>query len=426
MLYTNVEEMFLAICVKDDSAWYLSQPRLDWFTQPHTRAVYNAMVVCLEKHGRFSEMGIKHYMARPDLYDQTMRGIDWDFLGVRWGEYRDALFQDWQRRELKKVAEKLTSEIGDRSRTPLEIYDEIITGASAALNETVKDASELYREVLHRLIPILEARINADDLLGLATGIRGLDAMTGGLQKRRLYYIGSRPSQGKSAIAGQIAAYVASNGNPVGFYSVESAAEEIALRMWSRGAGVDNRRLQSGIVNPSELAAINHYAEKTLDIPLSINDRPNATIDEISRQAYIWKRKHGMKLLVVDYVQLIRAHGTKSKQEQVEAVSPALKDLSRDLDIPVLALAQLRRDVDDRRPHLGDFQHSSALEQDADVAILLAWNAQYGPAIPVDAIVAKNRDGEKGVIPLIFRPHLLKFTEGDDIDANYDMEAQGA
>jgi replicative DNA helicase len=202
--------------------------------------------------------------------------------------------------------------------------------------------------------------------------------------------------------------------HPVGFISLESSRHELIERAFSRIGGIDGKALRTGTIRPADFKGLSDAAESMHKMQFYIADRPNMRIDELKSRARRMARQHGVKLILVDYIQLIQVAGQPSDYERVSLASLGLKALSRELEVPIIAAAQLNRGADEgaaRAPRLSDFKGSGQIEQDADTAILI-HRAQVGElAESTRLIVAKNRDGACDTVGVVFDKAKMRFTD---------------
>ena len=227
-------------------------------------------------------------------------------------------------------------------------------------------------ETMAAALTAIEAAARTPGPRGLTTGFADLDRMTGGLQAPDLIFIGGRPSMGKTALATAIALNAATAGETVLFFSLEMSAVQLHRRLLSMPSGIELGRLAAGAVGGDEWPALRQAAEKLERAPLHIDDAHNASVAAIRSVAKRIKRKHGLGLVVIDYLQLIQADRRYAGQRvhELAEISKGLKGLAKELDIPVMALSQLSRAVegrDDKRPRLADLRDSGSIEQDADI-----------------------------------------------------------
>lgn len=251
-------------------------------------------------------------------------------------------------------------------------------------------------------------------ITGLPSGFGVLDAMTRGFQSGNLIILGARPGLGKSTLALNIAQHVAGLGHPVGFFSLEMSNDELAVRAITAEAQVDSYRLQRGwIRTETEWARLTRAAEALGRLPLFIDESPLISALDIRSRARRLKAKHGLALLLVDYTQLMIGHERKDNRTlELASVTRALKALAKDLAIPVIALSQLNRSVEDRdskRPRLSDLRESGSLEQDSDVVLFIHRDDALTDQQLAEIIVAKHRNGPTGSVKLGWRGDESRF-----------------
>jgi replicative DNA helicase len=262
-------------------------------------------------------------------------------------------------------------------------------------------AQQVVAETLQRI----DARAQKDrGLAGIGTGFIDLDRLTAGLQSSELIVLAARPSIGKTALGLAIAANVLRADVPVFFASLEQARHELIERLLIAEAKVDGQRIRRGCLSEEEMDHIAKASETIGSWPLFIDDASRQSMLRIGANARRHKRKHGVGLVVVDYLQLIDPENRRDpRHEQVGNVSRRLKGLARELCLPVLALAQLNRASEDRtgqRPRLSDLRESGSIEADADVVLLLHQMADKTNEL--DVILAKQRNGPVGDVTLFF------------------------
>jgi replicative DNA helicase len=278
------------------------------------------------------------------------------------------------------------------------------------------DMRSILAEVMQKLDPVGKTNVT-----GLPTGFMDLDDKTRGLQDGELIILAARPSVGKSALALNVAEHVAvDHGRPLAFFSLEMSKEELAVRLISSRAEVDGQRLRKG-----ELSARDgqHVVQDVLPVlsgaPLYIDDTAGLRVIDLRAKARRLLARHEIELILVDYLQLMSAPGAESRQVEVASISRGLKALARELDIPVLAVAQLRRESEEhKRPRLSDLRESGAIEQDADVVLLLHRESmRHSPGTQeheqargtAELIIAKQRNGPTDTLRLTWQPQYTRF-----------------
>jgi len=272
---------------------------------------------------------------------------------------------------------------------------------------------------------------------GVPTGFPDLDRLTSGFQNSELVVLASRPSMGKTALALNIAEYVGldvSDGRkmPVAIFSLETSANQLVQRMLCSRAAVDSQRVRRGFIKRSEWPEIIQAAGELTEAPIYINDAPALSVLQLRAIARRLKSTYDVKLVIVDYLQLLRGATKRyeSRQQEISDMSRSLKALARELDVPVLLLSQLNREVENRpnkRPQLSDLRESGAIEQDADVVLLLVrpdyYDPDHRPGV-AELIVAKQRNGPVGKIDLVFLKEYTRFEpiSGEVAAADEDEE----
>ena len=257
-------------------------------------------------------------------------------------------------------------------------------------------------------------------ITGIPTGFVDLDDMVNGLNNSNLMILGARPSMGKTALAINIAENVAFNSKiPVGIFSLEMSSDQLVQRIISSQSGIDSNRIKIGSLSQDEFNDIHETVGRIWDSPMIIDDQPALTLSDLKSRARRMKETHNVGLIVIDYIQLITTSGKRnieSRQLEISEISRSLKNLARELDIPILCLSQLSRKVEERqghRPIMSDLRESGSIEQDADVVMFLLRQEYYNPNDKVgkaELIIGKNRHGSVGNITLNFKKDTVKFS----------------
>jgi replicative DNA helicase len=284
----------------------------------------------------------------------------------------------------------------------------------------VVDSLVSSRDSVGAAMTHLEEMYNkGDDVTGVSTGFYDLDELLLGLQQNALYILAARPAMGKTAAALGIAANVAmSSKKPTMIFSMEMGHLELTNRLLSAEARVPYRDIQTGKVKSDDWEKLSHAVGRLADSPIFIDDNPHCTVMEMRAKARRIRARHGeLGAIVVDYLQLMSSSGNvESRQIEVSEMSRGLKILARELEVPVIALSQLNRQLEyrqDKRPMLADLRESGSLEQDADVVMFLYRDEVYNPDSEskgvCEIIVGKNRSGPTGTIRLAFLDKYTKF-----------------
>jgi len=303
------------------------------------------------------------------------------------------------------------------------IFD-IAEDAGAYDAETLK---ELLFQTMDQLISN-EGRL----ITGIDTGFYELNEMTGGLQPGEMVIVAARPSMGKTAFALNLAEQIAMTGGaggsalPVAFFSLEMGRQALAQRLMCAYSGVDSQRLRRNTLNAEEFQRLQSACGVLSEAPLYIDDTPGLTILQLRARARRMARMHGIKCIMVDYLQLLTAPGSsrESRQVEVSAISRGVKALARELHVPVVCLSQLNRGAEQReghKPRMSDLRESGSIEQDADVITLLHREDYYHQSDPMwaeenpdkvglaELIIAKQRNGPTGVVSLVWDSRSTRF-----------------
>src|ERR1700733_3472916 len=295
-------------------------------------------------------------------------------------------------------------------RKIFSIAEDQIRGETLELKDVVKQAMDLIA---------VRADSGGHAITGLATGLIYLDDITGGFHAGQLIIVAARPSMGKTALALNICDHAGINVKvPVLFVSLEMGSQEIGERLLCARSRVDGHKLRTGLgMGMRELTQLSKaYKELSENGEIYIDDTPARNMMQIAASARRIKRRRKIGLVMVDYIQLVDSDDTRdSRQEQIAKISRRLKTLARELSVPIVALSQLNRAVEsreDKRPRMADLRESGAIEQDADMVLLLHRPEQYDandqPGI-AELIVAKNRNGPTGTVKLTFLKNLTRF-----------------
>ncbi len=303
--------------------------------------------------------------------------------------------------------------------------DDILDEAEHAIFEIsenkIRPAFHPIREIIRESFKTIERLYDKKELItGVATGFERLDELTSGLQNSDLIIIAGRPSMGKTAFALNIAQYAALEaGVPVAIFSLEMAREQLATRMLSAEARVDSQRLRKGFLGETDWPKLTTAAGRLSDAPIYIDDTPAITVMEMKAKSRRLKADAGLGLVVLDYLQLMRGSSFKdSREQEISEISRSLKALAKELSLPVIALSQLNRKVEDRtnrRPQMADLRESGAIEQDADVIAFIYRDEVYNRSDDnpekgmAEIIIGKQRNGPTGIVKLAFQEKYTRF-----------------
>jgi len=303
------------------------------------------------------------------------------------------------------------------AETALEKAEQLILSVSERrVTRDFGPLDEVLSEYMEQVQALKEGEFSR---YAIQTGYADLDKLLGGFQRTDLIILAARTSVGKTSLALNLAVNAAVKHNvTVAIFSLEMSAEQLASRLLSMESGVDSARIRSPHLSDQESrkldAAVNHLAKA----PIWVDDTPAIPIMELRSKARRLAAEHGVDLIVVDYLQLVASDGSESRVQELGQVSRALKALARELRVPILALSQLSRAVEQRTPHipqLSDLRESGAIEQDADVVLFIYRDEKYNPDSDkkgiADVIVAKHRNGPTGKVQLLFLERTTKFLD---------------
>ncbi|MCM8811470.1 MAG: replicative DNA helicase [Candidatus Omnitrophica bacterium] len=286
---------------------------------------------------------------------------------------------------------------------------------------TRSDSSDatLVKELLHDSMETLERLSQRKDLVtGVPTGFHDLDVQTAGLQPGDLIIVAGRPSMGKSALVTCIAEHVGVIERiPVIIFSLEMSKEQLVHRLLCSHSRVDVHKARTGFLAQADWRNLSSAAGKLSEAPILIDDTPAMSVLELRAKARRLKAKHRIGLIIVDYLQMMRGPGRfENRQQEISEISRSLKALAKELHLPVIAVSQLSRapeQREDRRPQLSDLRESGAIEQDADLVLLLYREEVYRPSEDnkgmAELIIAKQRNGPIGTVPMAFMKESTRF-----------------
>ncbi|NPV06340.1 MAG: replicative DNA helicase [Anaerolineae bacterium] len=306
----------------------------------------------------------------------------------------------------------------------------------ADANEVVDRAEQILfsiseRRLSRELVPIQEVlrayyeRIgylyaHQGEMIGVPSGFAKLDRLLGGMQRSDLLILAARPGVGKTSLLLGIAAAAARRFRQrVAIFSLEMSNEQIVQRLVAADTGIESQRLRTGRLTAEEWPRLEHSVSSLAGLSVFMDDTPALTTSEFRTKCRRLAAEHGVDLITVDYLQLMQGdHRTENRVQEISAISRTLKQVARELNVPVLAASQLSRAVEsrhDKRPMLSDLRDSGSIEQDADVVMFIYRDEMYNPDTDqpniAELIVAKHRNGPTGTVPLFFRSELAQFLE---------------
>lgn len=370
---------------------------------------------------------IKDELVRRGVFEQ-LGGYEFlsDLVGavpsaLRVRQYAEIVRDKFLLRDLIRAAHRVMESAYDDRIPAAEMLDFAEQQIFSATERRVSAHAKPLPELVDQLMEMLRTRGEAA-LTGVPTGYYELDEYTCGLQPQELIIIAGRPSMGKTAFGLNIAENMTMlDGRPVVFFSLEMSQQQVAQRVLCSRARINAHKMRRGILSHDDMRRLNQAGEALGTAPLLVDDTANLSILELRARARMYHRKYQIQAIFVDYLQLLHSPGMESRQQEVAAISRGLKALAKELNLPVVAMAQLNRNPEDRkdnRPKMSDLRESGAIEQDADVIMLLHRESYYkrgeegNPEDNVaELIIAKQRNGPVGTISLTFN---LEFTRFDN------------
>ena len=440
----DIEKVVLGALMIDKDAFTVVSEivRPETFYEPRHQKIFHAIrslniqeqpvdimtvIEQLRKEGSLDDVGGPAYVVELSSRVASSAHIEY---------HSKILAQKFLARQLISFASKLETEAFDETVD----VDELMQRAEGGLfelsqNNMKKDYSHIDPILMEAHKILLKASQNKGGLTGVPTGYNKLDEITSGWQASDLIIIAGRPAMGKTSFALSLAKNIAVDyQQPIAFFSLEMNSVQLVNRLISNVCQVPGSKLLNGQLTPDEWERLDTNLHKLEGAPVYIDDTPGLSVFELRTKARRLKKEHNISILMIDYLQLMNASGMKfnSRQEEVSTISRSLKGLAKELDIPVIALSQLNRTVetragegiDGKRPQLSDLRESGAIEQDADMVLLVHRPEYYhiyedsnhndlrGMA---QIIIAKHRKGATGDVLLKFQGQYTKFANPEDV-----------
>jgi replicative DNA helicase len=301
-----------------------------------------------------------------------------------------------------------------------EVVDKSEQAVFAVAERQVGDGLQVIDDLLGPAIEKAEElQRSGTEVTGISTGFRDLDRKLAGLHPTNLVIVAARPGMGKTALALNVAQNVALGGNTVAIFSLEMSREEVVTRMLCAKGRIDSQRLRTGRLAEADFTKLSNAAGALYKQNIFVDDSPGLTVTEIRAKCRRLRRRPGLDLVVVDYLQLMNGSGQENRQQEIAMISRSLKSLARELNLPIIALSQLNRGVEareDKRPRLGDLRESGAVEQDADVVMFIYRDEYYYPEKleskgVAEVVIAKHRQGSVGKVDMTFLPEFTLFAD---------------
>ncbi|HQX26858.1 MAG TPA: replicative DNA helicase [Alphaproteobacteria bacterium] len=427
------------------------------FFLPAHQRIFEAVVKMIDRGQTASPVTLKNYFEKDDDLKEV-GGAEYlaDLAAsvvsvINAQDYARTIYDLHLKRELISIGEEVVNDAFDHDidvaatdtieKAEARLFDLAETG------EVKGNFVTLRTSVLAAIEHAEKAYKSDGNVTGVTTGLIDIDKILGGLQNSDLLILAGRPSMGKTALATNIA-FAAANkfaetggaeGAITGFFSLEMSSDQLAARILADQSNIASDAIRKGTIKQDDFRAFAEASQRLSQVPLYIDDTPGLSISAIRTRARRLKRQHGLGLLVVDYLQLLRGTGSKqgldNRVQEVSEITRGLKGIAKELAIPVLALSQLSRQVEqreDKRPQLSDLRESGSIEQDADVVMFvyreeyylsraepepgtekhMKWQERCDKALNVgECIVAKARHGPIGTVRLQFNPTFTRFSD---------------
>ncbi|MGN1229946.1 MAG: replicative DNA helicase [Prevotella sp.] len=389
----------------------------------------------LERQGSLDKVGGAIYIA--DLSNKVASSANIEY-------HARIIAHKFLARQLISYASEIETKAFDGSMD----IDDLMQEAEGSLFELSrrnmkKDYTQIDPVISNAVEVIQKAAANKDGLTGVPTGYHKLDNITSGWQASDLVIIAGRPAMGKTSFALSMAKNIAADYKvPMAFFSLEMSNVQLVNRLISNCCEIQGSKILNGQLKPDEWERLDKRLNNLIGSPLYVDDTPGLSVFELRTKARRLVRDHGVKIIMIDYLQLMNANGMRfsSRQEEVSTISRSLKQIAKELDIPILALSQLNRGVESReglegkRPQLSDLRESGAIEQDADMVLFVhrpeyyhIYQDENGRDLHgmAQIIIAKHRKGATGDVLLHFRGEFTRFENPEDTSTNLDTSAIG-
>jgi replicative DNA helicase len=398
----------------------------DFFRDAHRR-IFGKMIALNERSAAIDFVTLKEELARAGELDEV--GGPAYIASLADGVPRATNVEYYARivkekatlRNLIYAANKILTNAYEAEQEPDLILDEAESAIFSVADDRLKAGFVPMRDLVKESFPKIEQLFEQKRLVtGTPTGFYDLDEMTRGLQPGDLIIVAARPSMGKTSLVLNISQHVAMQPDmTVGFFSLEMSKESLFIRLLTSVAEIDSHRLMSGAIGGKDYGRISHALESLSAMQLFIDDTASIGVMEMRAKARRLQAEHGLSLLVVDYIQLMSGRGRfENRTLELAAISRSLKGLAKELHVPIVVLSQLSRAPEsrsDHRPQLSDLRESGALEQDADVVVLIyrddVYNKDPNSELSgiAELIVAKQRNGPTGTVKLAFLREQTRF-----------------
>ena len=429
----EAEEALLgsALLSRDAVSRLMEEVRPADFYSPSNQTVYEAMKGLFDTGKPIDTVTVSELIFKDSKNSTSInasyiaRLVDNVPSSANFERYIEIVLEHSHRRKLLKASGRIELLAMAMDKEIHSVLDEAEQTIFTASDDAIGDGLVGVTDVLEGAIERIEEIENrGTGLSGLPTYFTDLDNYLSGLQDGNLAVIASRPSMGKSSLALNIGTNVAKEGKVVAFFSLEMTKEELVQRVLFSEAKVTSGDARKGQLGPEKWSRVVEAASKVNNLPLYFDDAPVITVTDIRAKSRRLKSAKNLDLIIVDYLQLMQSSSRDNRQQEIAEISRNLKNLARELKVPILALSQLNRAAEareDKRPRLGDLRESGAIEQDADIVMMLYRDDYYNPGTDVPGVaevnIVKNRSGMTGKVELFFSKEFTQFS-------NYSRQEQ--
>ncbi len=422
----EAEEALLgsALLSRDASSRLMEEIKSNDFYSPTNQTIFEAMKELFDSGKPIdtvtvSEVVFKDKKNTTSLKTSSIaRLVDNVPSSANFERYIEIVQEQSNRRKLLKASSRIELLAYATDKDIHNVMDEaeqsIFSASDDAIGEGLIGVSDVLDGAIER---IEEIENQGTGLSGLATHFADLDSTLAGLQDGNLVVIAARPSMGKTSLAINIATNVSKEKKVTAFFSLEMTKEELVQRVLFSEAKVTSGDARKGQLGPEKWSRVVEAASKVNNIPLYFDDASVITVTDIRAKSRRLKASKGLDLIVVDYLQLMQGLSGDNRQQEIAEISRNLKNLARELKVPILALSQLNRAAEareDKRPRLGDLRESGAIEQDADIVMMLYRDDYYNPATEKPGVaevnIVKHRSGSTGKVDLYFSKEYTQFS----------------
>jgi replicative DNA helicase len=364
----------------------------------------------LKKNGELDSCGGTPYISKLTSSVPTSANVEY---------YARIVQENSLRRALLRISAEVAAHAYDESLEVREIIEDAERRIFELTDQQFSGSYLVAKDIVNKTIEVIEKLYRKkESYTGIPSGFKALDELTSGFQDAEFIVIGARPSIGKTALALTMAANMSmwiEHPVPVGFFTLEMNSMALMQRLVSSEARLNSKVIRTGLLKPSDFHNLLQAAGKIYEAPLYIDDTPNLKLLDLRALARRMVAQEKVRIIFIDYLTLITPENTAPpRHEQIAEISRSLKSLARELNVPIVALSQVKRETEGKQPNLADIRESGSIEQDADVVIFLHREKNPDKAsdeseIPTDLIVAKQRNGPIGTIKLAFIPGYTKF-----------------